>query len=178
MERINHIDIIQIRSCCFISKIHWMLQRNIPDWESLKLRITCFNTALMLMVQLRQTCCHLTTSRSRSCHNDQWTLCRNIIILAEAILTDNQRNIRRITLDHIMSVCSHTKITQSLNKSVRGLLSLILCNHNTSHIKSHTSEKVDESQYFLIIGNTDIASLLVLINSRCTDCNYNFCLVF
>ena len=52
MVWIDHVDIIQIRSCCLISKVYRMLKRNVPDREGLELGIACLNTMLVLLIKL------------------------------------------------------------------------------------------------------------------------------
>ena len=103
-ERVDHIDIVQISCGSFVCQINRMLQRNIPDRECLKLRITGTNTTFLLMVQLRQAGSHLSASRTRSCDNNQRTSGFDVIILSRAFVTDNMRNIIWISVNGIKNV--------------------------------------------------------------------------
>ena len=52
MKRVNHINVIEVGSCCLISQIDRVLERNVPDRESLKLGITGLDSTLVLVVKL------------------------------------------------------------------------------------------------------------------------------
>ena len=104
MERVDHIHIVQIGSGSFVCQINGMFQRDIPDRECLKLRITGTNTTFLLMVQLRQAGSHLSASRTRSCDNDQRTSGFDVIILSIAFVTDNMRNVIWISVNGIKNV--------------------------------------------------------------------------
>ena len=51
MEWVDHVDIIQISGSCLISQVYRVLQRDIPDWESLELGIACADSSLVFMIK-------------------------------------------------------------------------------------------------------------------------------
>ena len=53
MERIDHVDIVQVSRCCLICQVDRMFQRNVPDRESLEFRISGTDTSAMLLIKLR-----------------------------------------------------------------------------------------------------------------------------
>ena len=69
VKRIDHIDIIQICRCRFICQIDRMLQRNIPDRESLIFSVSRLDPSFIVMVKLRKAGSHFPASGPRSCHN-------------------------------------------------------------------------------------------------------------
>ena len=103
MERVNHIQVIQVSGSCFICQIDRMLQRDIPDGEGLKLGVASPDTTLIFMIQLGQTGCHFTAARARCCDNDQRTLGFDIFILAIALIADNTFHIIGITRNFVMT---------------------------------------------------------------------------
>ena len=52
MIRVNHINIVKIRRCGFISEIYGVIQREVPYREGLELSVACGNSPLMLVVKL------------------------------------------------------------------------------------------------------------------------------
>ena len=69
MERVNHIKVIKIGCCGFVSKVYRVFKRKIPYRECLKLGIACLDVALVFMIELTQTYCHLSTAWTWSCNN-------------------------------------------------------------------------------------------------------------
>ena len=66
MEGVDHVDIIKVGRCCFISQVYRVLQWNIPDGEGLKLGVAGGNPSLMFMVELGKAGGHFPASGSRS----------------------------------------------------------------------------------------------------------------
>ena len=71
MEGIDHVDVVQIRSGGLVSQIHRMLQRDIPDGESLKFCISGPDAPFVFMIKLGQAGSHLPAARPRSRHHHQ-----------------------------------------------------------------------------------------------------------
>ena len=72
MEWVNHVHIVQVGSSCLVGDVYRVLQRQVPNGESLKLGVTGTDATLVLVVQLTQTGSHLTATRTRSCNDYQW----------------------------------------------------------------------------------------------------------
>ena len=80
MERVNHIDIVQVSCRRFIGQIDRVLERDIPDRECLKFCITGLNAALVFMVQLGKAGCHLAAARARCRNDDQRAFGLDVLI--------------------------------------------------------------------------------------------------
>ena len=61
VERVDHIYIGEVRSCCLISDIHRVSQRQAPDRECLELRISGFDASSILVIQLGEAGRHLSS---------------------------------------------------------------------------------------------------------------------
>ena len=59
MERVDHVDIVQIGGGGLVGQVDGMLEGQIPDGEGLKLGVARLDTALVLMVELGQADRHL-----------------------------------------------------------------------------------------------------------------------
>ena len=177
MEGVDHIDIVKVCGCSLIGQIDRMLKRDIPDREGLELGIAGIDPMLMLMIELRQAGSHLAAAGARCSYNDQRAGRRNIIVPAEALFADDQRDVGRIALDHIVFITGNLQISKSADKIICSCLALVLGNYNTSHKKADGSELVDQSENFQIIGDADVAAALLLGDSRCADSHKDLCLV-
>lgn len=50
MERVDHVDVVQICGCRLICEVDRMLQRQIPDRKCLEFGISCMDSAFMFMI--------------------------------------------------------------------------------------------------------------------------------
>ena len=174
MERVDHVDIIEIGSSCLVCNIHRMLQWKIPNWESLKLGISCTHTTLVLIIQLAEANSHFATTRTRSCHDNQRALSFYIIILSETVIRSNQVDIMRIALDEIMTVGFDTITFQALLESCCSRLTVVMSNHNRTHHKTTVLELATKTENILIISDTQVGTLFILLNVCSTNHDNNF----
>ena len=87
MERVNHVDVIQVGSRCLVSDIYRVLQGQAPYGEGLKLGIAGTCAPAVFVVQLAETYCHLAAARARGRHDDQLAGSLHIVVLAKALVT-------------------------------------------------------------------------------------------
>ena len=90
MKWINHVNIIQISSSGFVSQVHRMLERKIPDRKRLELGIAGVNAAFVFVIELTETGGKLAAARAGSGDHYETTGGLNIFIAAKAIFRDNQ----------------------------------------------------------------------------------------
>ena len=108
VERIDHVNVLQVGRSRLIRHIQRVLKRQVPNRESLELRITGFVSVCMLVIELAQAHRHLSASRTRRRDNDKRTRGLHEIIPTETILRSNEVHIMRIAVDDIMIVHANT----------------------------------------------------------------------
>ena len=177
MEWINHVDIIQISGSSFISQIYRVLQRDIPDRESLEFGIACADSSLVFMIKLGKTGSHFSASRSWCRDNNQWAGGFNIVILAVSLVTYDQGSIAWITRNIIKDINLDSKLLQTLLECICAVLSGVTCDADTSYIKPSACKLVHQTEYVLIICDAKVTANLILLNIRRTDYDYDLCLV-
>ena len=177
MEWVDHVDIIQISGSCLISQVYRVLQRDIPDWESLELGIACADSSLVFMIKLGKTGSHFSASRSRRCDNNQRAGGFDIVILAVSLVTYDQGSIAWITWDIIKDINLDSKLLQTLLERISTVLSGVTCDADASYIKSSACKFVHQTEHVLIICDAKVTADLILFNIRCTDYDYDLCLV-
>ena len=173
MEWVDHVHIVEIGSSCLVSDVHRMLQWEIPYRECLELSIACTHTTLVLVIKLAQANSHLTATRTRSSNNHQRTLSLYIIILAKTLIRSNEIYIVRITLDEIMAVSLDTLTLQALLEGDGCRLTIKMSNNNRTHHKTTVLEFTTQAKHILIVSDTQIGTLLVLLNIGSTDHDNN-----
>ena len=91
-----------------------MLKRQIPNRECFKLCIAGINSTLMILIKLGKADRHFSASRTRCRYDDQRMGSFDIIIFAIAFITDNERNIGRISRDIIMDIDRDIQLFQAV----------------------------------------------------------------
>ena len=86
VERVDHIDIVEIRRGRLVCNVDRMLQRQIPHREGLELGITRLYAALVLLVELAETDGHLAASRARGSNDDEGSGCLDIVVFSESLV--------------------------------------------------------------------------------------------
>ena len=160
VERINHVDIIEICRCGFIGEVHRVIQRKIPDRECFKLCITGFDSLAAVVIELRDAGSHLSGTRTRGCYNNQLTGCLDVVVLAETLRTDDEVHIGRITGNRIVEVGADAVRFQLPAELICRRLMRILGNDNRSDIEIQCFQCVDNAKQFLIVGNAGVSAQL------------------
>ena len=148
-----------------------MRQRKIPDREGLELGIASGGTVLMLVIQLRQAGGKLARARAGCRHDNERTRGLDKLVLAVAFVRNNQIDIVRIALDGIMQLGGNTERVQTIAEDIGSGLTGILRDDHGGNGKSIPSEQIDQAQDVFIIGNTQVATGLVLLDMVRIDCN-------
>ena len=104
VERVDHVHVVQVSRRSFVREVHRMLERNVPDRESLELGVPRLDSTLVFVVNLRKAHGHLSTSRARCGHHHEFAGGFNKFILAVTIVAHHQRNVARIASNRIMTV--------------------------------------------------------------------------
>ena len=161
MERVDHIDIVQIGGGGLVGKVDRMLERQVPNGEGLKLGIPCLDAALILMVQLGQADRHLTAAGAGGRDDHQRALGLDIIILAIAIVTDDVVHIVGVAGDLIVAEGADAQTVELLLKG-RDLGRIgKLCHADAAHKQADPLKGIDQAQHINIIGNAVVAAHLV-----------------
>ena len=71
VERVNHVDVIQVGGGSLIGNVDGVLQRQVPYGEGLELGISGMYSPLVLIVELRQADSHLAAAWTGSRDDDQ-----------------------------------------------------------------------------------------------------------
>ena len=158
MERINHVDIVQIGRRSLIGKIDWMFERYVPDRKCLKFRISSVDSAFVFVIELGEACRHLAASR---CDNNQGASGFNIIILTVSFVTDDQWYIGRIPFYHIMNINFNSHLFQTSFEQMCTVLTGILRDYNTSYIEAVFFKGVLQTQNVRVIRDPQITAYFV-----------------
>ena len=177
VERVNHIDIRKICRRCLIGEVDGMLERKIPDREGFKLRIAGLHAALMLLINLGKAGCHLAGTGAGSSDDNKLAGGLNVLVAPIAIAAENQRNVGRISLNHIVKIAADAELFEALAEVICSRLSGVLCDHDAADIEAAVLKGFLQTEGVIVVGDAEIAADLVLLDGICTDDNDDFRLV-
>ena len=169
MERVDHVHIVEIGGCCLIGDVHRMLQGQVPHGEGLEFGITSTDAAFVFVVQLRETGCHLTATWSWSSYDNQLTGGLHIVVLPEAFIGGNEFHVMRITIDGIVNIGFDTHALETMTELISGMLTVVMGDDYGAYHEVALHELLTQSQYILVVGDTEIGSYLILLNIIRTD---------
>ena len=150
-----------------------MLQWQIPYRECLELSIASSNAALVLVVELRETSCHLTATRTRGRHDNEWTGSYHIVVLTKALIGGNQFHIMRIAVDRVVYIRLDALALQTMTELIGSMLTCVVRNHNAAHHEVTSHKLIAQTQYVLIVCDAEVCTNLILLDIVCIDHNHN-----
>ena len=177
MERVDHVDIVQIGGSSLVSQVDRVLQRQIPDREGLIFCIAGVYTAFVLMVKLGKAGCHLSASRSRCGNDNERAGCLDVLVLSVSLIAHDQWHIMRIARNRVVNVNRDAELLQSLLESVCTVLSGILRDDNTADIEAASAELINQTEHVAVIGDAEVAADFVFLNIGCGNRHYDLSLV-
>ena len=177
MERVDHVDIVQIGGSSLVSQVDRVFQRQIPDREGLIFCIAGVYTAFVLMVKLGKAGCHLSASRSRCSNDNERAGCLDVLVLSVSLIAHDQRHIVRIARNRVVNVNRDAELLQSLFERVCAVLAGVLGDDNASDIEAASAELVDQTEHVTVIGDAEVAADFVFLNIGCGNRHYDLSLV-
>ena len=114
MERIDHIYVVKIGGCRFVSNVYGVFERQIPDRESLEFRVARFDSASVVVIQLTETRCHFTAPGSRCGYDDKFALGFYVVVFTVSLVADDVRHVVGVPFDRIMTIGFFTPSDLSL----------------------------------------------------------------
>ena len=163
MERVNHVDVVQVCRSSFVGDIHRVFERQRPYGEGLELGVPCLHSALVLVVQLGEAYGHLSRTGTRSSDDDKRAFCLYVIVLAETIVAGNEVDVMWITVYKVMVVSLYSLSLQTLAEGICGMLTVVVGYHDAAHHESASLKLSTQAQHILIVCDAEVCAHLVFL---------------
>ena len=129
---------------------------------------------ILLLEKLTQTNSHLAAARTRCSDYHQRTCRLHIIIAAKAFLRVNEGDIVGIAFNDTMVIHLDAHTLQTLAIGIGAGLTIIMGHHNGVHHETTTHKLLTETEHIHIVGDTQVATHLVLLNVDGADDDNDF----
>ena len=174
MERIDHIDVVEVGGGCLVGNVDRMLERQVPYREGLELGVTGLDAPLVLLVELAQAYCHFAAARTRR-RDDYQRLCRLYVIVApEPLFRVDEGYVVGVSLDGVVVVGLDAQVLQLQTVCVSTALTVVVGDDHGIHGEPAFLEFVPEAQYIHIVGYAQVLTHLVLLYVQGADHNHDF----
>ena len=174
VERVDHVDVVQVGGGGLIGEVDRVLQRDVPDGERLELRVTGVHSPLVLLVELRETDSHLSAAGAGGRDDDEGLLRLDVLVLAIAFIGEDERDIARVAGDRVMAIHLDAEGLEALLISDRLVLAGEPGQDDRGHVEAVGTVGVDEAQGIHVIGDAEVSALFVLLDVARVDDHDDF----
>ena len=161
---VDHVHVVEIDGGGLIGDVDGMAEREVPDREGLELGIARADAALVLMVELAETGGHLAAAGAGRRDDDEGARRLDIIVLAEAVVADDELDIVRIIGDDEVAVDLQSQLLETELELFRRALAAKMREHHAADVEPAAAERVDQAEGVLVIGDAEVAAALVALD--------------
>ena len=174
MERVYHIDVIEVGRSSFVRNVDRMFQRQVPYRERLEFGVSGFDAPLVLLIELAEAHCHFPAARSRCCDYYQRFCGLHIVIFPEPFIGVDESHIVGVAVYGVMVVGFDAEVLEALSVGIRTVLPVIMSYDHRIDKESAVLELVSESQNILVVCDSEVLTDFVLFYVNGADDNNYF----
>ena len=164
MERVDHIDVIEVSCCSLVCNVNGMFEWEVPHREGLEFCISGLLVALVLVVELAKTNSHLSASGTRGSNHYERLCGLDKVILSESLIRVDESHVVRISVDGVVVIYLDAEALQSIAVCDNAGLSIIVGDHHAAYVETDLLELSAESENVLVLCDTKVTSDLVLFD--------------
>ena len=154
-----------------------MVERQVPDGERLELGVARAHTATVLLVELGEAGGHLARPRAGCRDDHDGALGLDVLVLAVALVADDAVDVVRVALDGIVQVAADAERVEALAERVGSRLVAVLRDAHAAYEEAEPLEHVHEAQQVVVVGDSQIAAHLGMLDVVRVDDEDDFDLV-
>ena len=164
VERVDDVDVVQVRGRGLVGEVDRVLQREVPDREGLELRVAGGHAAAELVIDLREAGGELAGTWSRRGDDDEVAGGFHVVIEAEAAVGDHELGIRRVAGDHPVARDLKAEALQALGEGDGHVIAILqLGQHHVVDQETAVTEDVDEAEGVLLVGDGEVGADLAAL---------------
>ena len=178
MKGVYHIHVLEVGRSRLVSYVDRVLERQVPDRESLKLGVSGFYTFLVLVIELRQACCQLAATAAGTCDYGQ-RLCNFYVrIGAVSLLADYGLHVCRVTLGVEMLIRPDTSPLQAVYELVDSRSVFVSGDYHAVYSQLVLAEYIYKPEHFQIVCYSEILTCLAVYYISRVDADDDLGLIF
>src|SRR4030042_3832975 len=169
MERVDQVEIPDVRRGRFIGDVNRMLERQVPDGEGLELGVPGLEPLFMIVVELGEARGQLAASGAGTRDDDQSPAGLYVLVGTIALIADDEVNVRGIAPGEAMGVDAYPPALQLVLEYPSRALLFKAGDHDARHLHVPFGQVVDELESVDIVGDAEIPPELPLLDISGVD---------
>ena len=169
MERVNHVDIVEVGGGCFVSNVYGMLEGEVPNGECLKLRITRLDATLALVIELTEAGGHLAAAGAGSSDDHKRTGSLDILVLAETLFGVDEFDVGGIAFNNVMVIHADAHAFETASEGGGAGLTVVVRDDDTGNEETAVGELIAQTQNVHIVGDAEVVADFVRVDVEGTD---------
>ena len=146
----------------------------VPHRESLELRVACFDTALVFVVELAEADCHLSAAGAWSRHDHQRARGLHVVVFAETVGGSDEGDIVRVALYQVMEIVANAQTLHAFAEGHGTGLTVVMGDDDGADEEASLLELRAQAQYVFVVGDAQVCTYLVLLDVGSADDNHDF----
>ena len=170
---VNHVNVFKVSGSGLISEVDRMLEREVPNWEAFVFGVASTDSTFVVVIELRETGRHLSTSWTWSGHNDDWSSGFDVFVSSKAFFGNDERDVAWISSDLVVFVDFDSVVGELGDEGIDKRKRLIEREDDTTYVELDFLICVNKSFDFGLIGDSKVVSDFVGIDIVGVDDNDN-----
>ena len=165
VEVVDDIRVVEIDRCGLVREVDGVLERQVPDGEGLKLRVTGLHTAPDLVIDLAHRGSKLAGAGAGGGDNDKVARGGRELVAAETLVRDDEVEVRRVARDDAVARDRKPQALKAIDERLRHLVALFELRHDDVLDKeAAAAEDVDEAQNVVLVQDAQIRTDLLALD--------------
>ena len=161
VERVDHVDVLEVGCRGFIGQVDRVLERQVPYWEGLELGVAGLDAALMLVIELAQACGELARVGAGRGHDHQRPRGLDVGIGAEPARRAYRIHLGGVALDRVEQVRAHAAHLELVLECERGALAGVAGDYHAGHGQAAHAQVVYQPEHVHVVGYAQVGADLV-----------------
>ena len=164
VERVDHVEVADVRGGGFVSHVHRMSQRQIPDRERLELGVAGLAIPEVLVVDLREARSHLAAVGARAGHHRQRLSGLDERVGPVSLLADDPIHVGGISFDRPMREGANAAPLELVLERDGAGLTLKASDHHRRDIQPPFPDVVDQLEGVGIVRDPEVRPHLLVFD--------------
>ena len=169
MERVDHVEVLEVGRRSLVGDVDRVLERQVPDREGLELRVSGLAASLVFMVDLRERCRELARASARSGNDDQRFRYLDVRVGTVSCFGNDRVHVCRVALCEHVLVGADAASFELGHELVHGRSVFISRDDNGVDREVVAPELVYQSHDFQVVCYAEVLPALALDDISCID---------
>jgi hypothetical protein len=177
VEGVDNVVVAEVGGGGFVRDVDGVSEAEIPDREGLEFGEPGVDGALSIVVELGHTKGEFAAAGAGGGDGDDWFLCLDVFLLAVAVVTDDEIEVLGVVRDLVVDEDPQSSVLEFLSEFLGSEFLLEAVDDDGGDVEVSLAQIIHVFEGLVIIGESEVASDLALVDVLCADAEDEFDLV-